>query len=171
VQIWVALPQADAEIDPEFHHHDREQLPHIRQPGVEAVLIAGNAYGERSPVKVFAPMFLLEVTLAAGTELAMPQEHAERGILVVDGEVRWGDLDVAATQMAVQTGPASPALHATRGSRLILFGGAPLDGERRLWWNFVASTRERIEQAKVDWREGRFPAVPGDDREFIPLPE
>ncbi|HEY0198932.1 MAG TPA: pirin family protein [Rhodanobacter sp.] len=170
VQIWVALPQADAEVAPEFHHHDRDQLPRIRQPGVEAVLIAGDAYGERSPVKVFAPMFLLEVQLKEGAGLPLPNEHVERGILVVDGAVGWGDLDVAAGQMAVQAGLSSPALRAKEDSRLILFGGAPLDGERHLWWNFVASSRERIEQAKADWKAQRFGTVPGDEDEFIPLP-
>jgi redox-sensitive bicupin YhaK (pirin superfamily) len=171
IQVWVALPQADAEVEPEFHHHDRAALPRISGPGMEAVLIAGAAYGERSPVKVFAPMFFLEVQLAAGAELALPAEHAERGVHVVEGAVRWGELEVGAQQMAVQAGPAAPSLRAREPSRLMLFGGAPLDGERHLWWNFVASTRERIEQAKADWREGRFPKVPGDDREFIPLPE
>jgi len=171
IQVWVALPQADAEVDPEFHHHDRAALPKIRRPGMEAVLIAGTAYGERSPVKVFAPMFFLEVQLAAGAELALPAEHAERGVHVVDGAVRWGELEVGAQQMAVQAGSTASPLLAHEASRLMLFGGAPLDGERHLWWNFVASTRERIEQAKADWREGRFAKVPGDDREFIPLPE
>ncbi|HJW06099.1 MAG TPA: pirin family protein [Rhodanobacter sp.] len=171
IQVWVALPQADAEVAPEFHHHDADALPRVRQPGVEAVLIAGTAYGERSPVKVFAPMFFLEVRLAAGAELALPPEHAERGVHVVEGAVRWGELELGAQQMAVQAGPAAPALRAHEASRLMLFGGAPLDGERHLWWNFVASTRERIEQAKADWREGRFPKVAGDEQEFIPLPE
>ncbi|MHB1056728.1 MAG: pirin family protein [Rhodanobacter sp.] len=171
IQVWVALPQADAEAAPEFHHHDRDALPRIRRPGVEAVLIAGNAYGERSPVKVFAPMFFLEVRLDAGAELALPPEHAERGVHVVEGAVSWGGLDIGAQQMAVQAGPAAPSLRAHEASRLMLFGGAPLDGERHLWWNFVASTRERIEQAKADWREGRYPKVPGDEEEFIPLPE
>ena len=171
IQVWVALPQADAEVAPEFHHHDRDALPRIRGRGVEAVLIAGNAYGERSPVKVFAPMFFLEVQLAAGAELALPLEHAERGVHVVEGAVSWGDLAIGASEMAVQAGPSAPSLRAHEASRLMLFGGAPLDGERHLWWNFVASTRERIEQAKAEWREGRFPTVPGDDKEFIPLPE
>jgi redox-sensitive bicupin YhaK (pirin superfamily) len=171
IQVWVALPQSDAEVAPAFHHHDREALPRICRPGVDAVLIAGNAYGERSPVTVFAPMFLLEVTLAAGAELSLPIEHAERGIYVVDGAVDWGLLEVSATQMAIQTGPSAPALRARETSRLMLLGGAPLDGERHLWWNFVASSRERIEQAKRDWEEGRFATVPGDDEEFIPLPE
>jgi redox-sensitive bicupin YhaK (pirin superfamily) len=171
VQIWVALPQVDAEIAPEFHHHDRAVLPKIRQPGVEAVLIAGSAYGEHSPVKVFAPMFLLEVQLAAGAELALPSEHAERGIYVVEGAVGWGELSIAAMQMAVQSGPSAPPLRASVASRLMLFGGAPLDGERHLWWNFVSSSRERIEQAKADWAAQRFDRVPGDEEEFTPLPD
>jgi len=171
IQVWVALPQADAEVAPAFHHHDREALPRIRQPGVEAVLIAGSAYGERSPVKVFAPMFFLEVSLAAGAELALPQEHAERGVHVVEGAVHWDGLDIGANQMAVQAGPSAPPLQAREASRLMLFGGAPLDGERHLWWNFVAASRERIEQAKADWQAQRFGIVPGDEVEFIPLPE
>jgi len=171
IQVWVALPQADAEVAPAFHHHDREALPRIRQPGVEAVLIAGSAYGERSPVKVFAPMFFLEVSLAAGAELALPQEHAERGVHVVEGAVHWDGLDIGANQMAVQAGPSAPPLQAREASRLMLFGGAPLDGERHLWWNFVAASRERIEQAKADWQAQRFGIVSGDEVEFIPLPE
>ena len=170
VQIWVALPQVDEEVAPEFHHHERVALPKIVQPGVDAVLIVGDAYGEHSPVKVFAPMFLLEVQLAAGAELALPQEHVERGIHVVEGEVSWGDLEVGANQRAVQAGPSAPPLRARVASRLMLFGGAPLDGERHLWWNFVSSTRERIEQAKADWQAQRFGKVPGDEIEFIPLP-
>ena len=170
VQIWVALPQADAEVAPEFHHHRREVLPTIRLPGAEAVLIAGDAYGEQAPVKVFAPMFLLEARLAAGAELALPPHHHERGVFVVDGAVSWGELDVAASRMAVQAGPSAPPLRAREASRVMLFGGAPLDGERHLWWNFVASSSERIEQAKADWRAQRMGTVPGDEEEFIPLP-
>ena len=171
VQIWVALPQLDAEMAPEFHHHERATLPKLHWPGVDAVLIAGSAYGEASPVRVFAPMFLLEVSLAAGAELAMPAEHAERGVFVAEGAVEWGGLEVVATRMAVQAGPSAPLLRAREASRLILFGGAPLDGERHLWWNFVASSRDRIEQAKADWRAQALGKVPGDDQEFIPLPD
>ncbi len=170
IQIWVALPQSDAEVDPAFHHHDRTQQPRISRPGVEAILIAGNAYGERSPVKVFAPIFLLEANLTAGTELALPAEHVERGVYVVEGAVSWGELDLTATQIAVQAGSAAPSLVAKKDSRLMLFGGAPLDGERHLWWNFVANNRERIEQAKVEWAAQRYARVPGDEEEFIPLP-
>ncbi|MEO9079167.1 MAG: pirin family protein [Rhodanobacter sp.] len=171
VQIWVALPQADAEIPPEFHHHERDELPQLRWPGVEAVLIAGSAYGEQSPVKVFGPMFLLEVKLAAGADLAWPTEHAERGVFVVEGTVGWGELSIGPAQMAVQAGSSGTSLTATQASRVILFGGAPLDGERHVWWNFVASSRERIEQAKADWTAQIMGKVPGDEDEFISLPD
>ncbi len=170
VQIWVALPQADAEIAPEFHHHERAALPQLRWPGIEVALIAGSAYGEQSPVRVFSPMFLLEAKLAAGAELAWPAEHTERGIFVVEGGVDWSDLHIGGAQMAVQAGVSAAPLKASQDSRLILFGGAPLDGERHLWWNFVASSLERIEQAKADWQAQAFGTVPGDEDEFIPLP-
>ncbi|MGC1546932.1 MAG: pirin family protein [Rhodanobacter sp.] len=171
IQVWVALPQDHAEIAPEFHHHESTELPRIRQPGVELVLITGTAYGQASPVKVFAPMFFIEAQLEAGAELALPVEHVERGIHVIEGNVEWDGLNVAAGQVAVQAGPSSPSLRAQAASRLMLFGGAPLDGERHVWWNFVASTRERIEQAKSDWIAQRMGKVVGDEDEFIPLPE
>lgn len=171
IQVWVALPQADAEVDPEFHHHDASQLPRIERDGAALVLIAGTAYGQQSPVKVFAPMFFVQAHLKAGTELEWPSEHVERGLHVIDGQVQWGDLTVASQRVAVQAGDKAAPLRATQDSRVMLFGGAPLDGERHLWWNFVASSRERIEEAKQAWAEQRFPRIPGDDQEFIPLPD
>jgi len=171
VQVWVALPQADQEVVPEFHHHDARSLPTIGLPGAQLVLIAGHAYGEASPVKVFAPMFLVEAKLDAGATLDLPHEHVERGVHVVDGAVDWGDVALAAGGMAVQSGAPAPPLRAREASRVMLFGGAPLDGERHLWWNFVSSSRERIEQARDDWRAQRFGTVPGDEAEFIPLPD
>ncbi|MBP1474110.1 pirin family protein [Frateuria sp. MAH-13] len=171
IQLWVALPREDAEVAPEFHHHGADELPRIRRDGADLLLIAGTAYGERSPVKVFAPMFLIEANLAEGATLDWPGEHAERGVYVVEGEVRWGEVAVGADRMAVQGGSAAAPLHVRAPSRVMLFGGAPLDGERHLWWNFVASSRERIERAKSDWAAGHFGVVPGDDKEFIPLPE
>jgi redox-sensitive bicupin YhaK (pirin superfamily) len=170
IQVWVALPRADEEVAPEFHHHDAESLPRIRENGAEMVLIAGTAYGQASPVKVFAPMFFIEARLEAGTELALPSEHTERGVHVVDGEVSWGDVTIGVAQMAVQSGDSVPVLRANAASRVMLFGGAPLDGERHLWWNFVSSSRERIEQAKADWAAQHFDKVVGDEQEFIPLP-
>ncbi|MBD8899742.1 pirin family protein [Rhodanobacter sp. DHG33] len=169
IQVWVALPREHAEVAPEFHHHEADALPRIRQSGVELVLIAGTGWDAASPVKVYAPMFFAEARLDAGAELALPSEHVEHGVHVIDGELAWGGLTVSAGRMAAQSGDA-PALKATHASRVMLFGGAPLDGERHLWWNFVAADNARIEQAKADWREKRFPKVPGDELEFIPLP-
>lgn len=171
IQLWVALPREDAEVSPEFHHHGADELPRLRREGTELLLVAGHAYGERSPVKVFAPMFLIEANLADGATLEWPPEHTERGVYVIEGEVDWDGVAVAADRMAVQGASAAPPLRSRGTSRVILFGGAPLDGERHLWWNFVASSRERIEQAKADWSAGRFGVVPGDEEEFIPLPE
>lgn len=170
IQVWVALPREHEEAAPEFHHHDAESLPRICMSGAELVLIAGTAYDKVSPVKVFAPMFFIEARLEAGAELALPDEHTERGVHVIDGEVSWGDLSVSSAQVAVQAGASAPPVRAKTASRLMLFGGAPLDGERHLWWNFVSSSRERIEQAKADWAAQRFDKVAGDEEEFIPLP-
>ncbi|HTV84155.1 MAG TPA: pirin family protein [Dyella sp.] len=170
IQVWVALPRADEEVAPEFHHHEAGSLPHIDMPGAQLVLIAGTAYGQVSPVKVFAPMFFIEARMQAGAQLALPQEHAERGVHVVEGEVSWGGVTLAPGEMAVQAADTAPPVQAKTVSRLMLFGGAPLDGDRHLWWNFVSSSRERIEQAKADWTAGRFGKVPGDEVEFIPLP-
>nr|WP_205746062.1 MULTISPECIES: pirin family protein [Dyella] len=170
VQVWVALPQHDEEVAPEFHHHEAHELPRIEQPGVSMVLIAGTAYGQASPVKVFAPMFFLEANLEAGAELSWPPEHTERGVCVIDGEVSWDGQLVPPNQAAAQAGPDAAPIKATRASRVMLFGGAPLDGERHLWWNFVSSSQERIEQAKREWQEQAYGKVAGDDVEFIPLP-
>lgn len=170
VQVWVALPQPDEEVVPEFHHHEAGELPRIARNGASLTLIAGTAYGEASPVKVFAPMFFIEARLEAGATLDWPAEHAERGVHVIEGELQWDELTVPAGLMAVQAGASAAPLRAREASRVMLFGGAPLDGERHLWWNFVSTRRERIERAKADWQEGRFNRVPGDDEEFIPLP-
>ena len=171
IQLWVALPREDADVSPEFHHHGADELPRLQREGAELLLVAGHAYGERSPVKVFAPMFLIEANLADGATLEWPPEHTEHGVYVIAGEVDWDGVAVAADRMAVQAASAAAPLRSRGASRVILFGGAPLDGERHLWWNFVASSRERIEQAKADWTAGRFGVVPGDEEEFIPLPE
>jgi redox-sensitive bicupin YhaK (pirin superfamily) len=170
IQVWVALPRDHAEIAPEFHHHEANELPRVTRPGVDLVLITGTGWGEASPVKVYAPMYFAEARFEAGAELALPTEHAEHGVHVIEGELVWGGLRLEADRMAVQAGGSVPPLRAAGAGRAILFGGAPLDGERHLWWNFVAADNARIEQAKADWREGRFPTVPGDEREFIPLP-
>ncbi|WP_413625987.1 pirin family protein [Luteibacter sp. Lutesp34] len=170
IQVWVALPKSHEKIDPEFHHHPAAELPRVERGGARMVVIAGEAFGATSPVRVFAPMFFVEARLEAGARLAMPEEHAEWGAYVVEGAARFGDLAMAKRDMAVAHGGPPPVLEATEPCLVMLFGGAPLDGERHLWWNFVASSPDLIEKAKADWAAGKFPLVPGDEYERIPLP-
>jgi redox-sensitive bicupin YhaK (pirin superfamily) len=171
MQSWVALPLEHEATEPSFIHHAEAALPVIERDGVRLRLIAGRAYGESAPVAVFSDLFYLHAELAAGAALELPEEHAERAFYVVSGALRVGGADYApATMGVVKPGPAR--LTATAASRVMLLGGAPLQGEgkRHIWWNFVASSPARIEEAKADWKAGRFPAVPGDD-EVMPLPE
>ncbi len=133
-------------------------------------LIAGSAYGATAPTAVFAPMFYLAADCEAGAVLELPDEHVERAVYVVDGEVEADGDRHGAGQMIVFEPAPRLSLRAKTPARLMLLGGAPLDGPRHIWWNFVSSSAERIERAKIDWREERFAAVPGDD-ERIPLPE
>jgi redox-sensitive bicupin YhaK (pirin superfamily) len=171
IQSWVALPKLHEEIEPSFHHHDRGALPMIERNGVKMRVIAGTAYGASSPALVHSPMFYVEAIFEAATELALPDEYSERAAYVVEGAVQSRAGRVEAGSMLV-FGEGSPAVVATESRcHLMLLGGAPLDGERHVWWNFASSSKDRIERAKQDWKEGRFPKVPGDDQEFIPLPE
>ncbi len=169
IQSWVALPDADAETQPSFNHHPAATLPLIERDGVSLRLIAGRAYGTEAPVETLSEMFYLDVRLDEGARLALPEDHPERAIYVVEGWVRLDQVAVEAGTMAV-CGDGDPgAIEAIGPARLMLLGGDSL-GERRVWWNFVAADAERIERAKADWRAGRFPPVPGET-EFIPLPE
>ncbi len=171
IQTWVALPQADAETEPAFAHYGVDQFPELQGPGVRMRLMAGEAWGAVSPVRVFAPTLFAEIRMQAGAGLDLPQAHAEQGVYVVEGEVMMGEERLVRSEMGVHRGAAPPRLRAEGDCLLILVGGAPLDGPRTVWWNFVAHDRERIEQAKRDWKQGRFGTVPGDEEEFIPLPE
>ena len=126
---------------------------------------------ETSPVNTFSPLFYADVVLPAGRELPLPHEREERAAYVIDGTIACGSERAERGRMIVFAPGAHMALHAITDARIALLGGAPLDGERHIWWNFVSSSKDRIEQAKEDWKEGRFPKVPGDEAEFIPLPE
>ncbi len=170
IQSWIALPQADEEAEPAFYHHPADSLPVMERDGIKMRLIMGTAYGETSPVQTYSPMFYLEVDMAAGSELALPDEYAERAAYIVSGNVACGGTAYPPGRMVVfkPDGPAS--IKSEKAAKVLLLGGAPIDGERHIWWNFVSSRKERIEQAKRDWKEGRFPEVPGET-EFIPLPE
>jgi redox-sensitive bicupin YhaK (pirin superfamily) len=170
IQTWIALPREYEETAPAFEHHPGPSLPAIRRAGLEMRLIAGAAYGERAPTAVFSPMFYLAATLGGRATLDLPDAYAERAIYVAEGEVEVEGERHAAGRMVVYAADTRASLHAVMPSRVMLLGGAPLDGPRHVWWNFVSSSLERIELAKLDWREERFASVPGDD-ERIPLPE
>lgn len=170
LQSWVALPTALEETEPTFEHLAGKCLPELARPGALLRVIAGTAFGVTSPVKTMSPMFCVEARLDAGAELALPEEYAERAAYVVEGVVECGGQAVQTATMAVADGGGPAVLRALRDSRVMLLGGAPV-GKRYIWWNFVSSSEERIERAKQEWRAGAFPRVPGDDVEFIPLPE
>ncbi len=171
IQSWIALPKNFEESKPAFHHHGKRDLPMIDREGVSMRLIAGSAWGETSPVETFSEMFYLAAEVAEDTRIAIPKEHVERAVYVVSGEIGIGGERHGEGRMVVfEPGGGDAEFDAVTGTRLMLLGGDPLDGKRYIWWNFVSSSEQRIEQAKADWKGGKFRAVPGD-KEFIPLPE
>jgi redox-sensitive bicupin YhaK (pirin superfamily) len=169
VQAWVALPENVEEHDPSFHHHTSDTLPTFEEHGNRLRLIAGEAWGARSPVEVASPLFYAHAEMREGGLLRLPTRHDERAILVVDGAVKVDGHEVRAGALAVVPPTAPGDITATVPSRLMLLGGSPL-GPRHIWWNFVSSSKDRIEQAKDDWRSGRFPQVPNEN-DIVPLPE
>ena len=171
LQLWVALPLAHEETAPEFHHHPAATLPSVDLDGAGIRVPAGHAYGQISPVATLSPLFYADVALPAGGELPLPREHAERAAYVVNGAVCCGQERAERGRMLVFAQGAEVVLRAATDARLALIGGAPIEGERHIWWNFVSSSKARIEQAKRYWKDDRFPKVPGDEAELIPLPE
>ncbi len=171
LQCWVALPTELEEIKPRFEHHATAVLPVVRRPGATLRVIAGSAYGASAPTGVLSPTLYVAAELAAGATVPVDGEHEERAVYVIEGTVDCDGERLVPGALAVLRAGANPSLSAVgTASRLVLIGGAPLAGARHIEWNFVASTQQRIERAKADWRERRFPSVPGDDVEFIPLP-
>lgn len=170
IQTWVALPEKDEETDPAFNNYTVDELPVFTDKGVWMRLIAGNAYGLRNDVKTYSPLFYLHVALEPGTPFALPQEHAERGLYIVKGSIEISGHVYTSGQMLVFTKEMDPLIVAKEHTSLMILGGEPL-GERYIWWNFVSSRKERIEQAKEDWKQGRIILPPNDNHEFIPLPE
>ena len=176
IQTWVGLPSADEEAQPHFQHFGAEALPRKHDKDVEIRVMVGSAFGLTAPVKTFSPIFYADLTFEPGGSFLYAPEHEERAFFVIEGEIQTG-YDI---QGVVSYGPGSLvvlnpgqeiALYTDYPARLILFGGAPLDGPRHIWWNFVSSSKERIERAKQEWKDGVFGLIPGDDKEFIPLPE
>lgn len=170
-QLWVALPTTHEEMAPEFHHYPASTLPEVHVGGVTVRVLAGQAYGVTSPVRVFSSLFLAEAKLAAGASLILPEEHDERGVYVLSGAVSHAAQGIEERSLAFFNRGGAPTVTASVLSRVLVLGGARLEGERYIDWNFVSSSRQRIEQAKGDWKAGRFPKVPGDEFEFIPLPQ
>lgn len=170
IQSWVGLPTDREEIEPGFHHSPREALPECEIDGISLRIVAGEAYGLTSPVPVYSPIFYLDARFAEGSSIALPDEHEERAVFVVDGELEAGGGKAASGEMIVFEPGEDTTVAAAGAVQAMLLGGAPL-GHRHMYWNFVSSSKERIEQAKADWREGRFGTIPGDDKEFIPLPD
>jgi redox-sensitive bicupin YhaK (pirin superfamily) len=171
LQSWVALPRAAEEVEPSFQHRGSSELPEIDRNGVRMRLIAGSAYGETSPVMTLSPLFYLDVRVPRGGAFTLPPDYTDRGVYPLDGDVSANGVVCKARSLAVLNAGDDVEIAASDAVRLMILGGEPLDGERFIWWNLVSSSMERIETAKRDWAEGRFPKVPGDDKEFIPLPQ
>lgn len=170
IQTWVALPEKDEEASPEFTNYKPEQLPIFTDKGVWMRLIAGDAYGLKNDVRTKSPLFYLHVSLQEGAIFGLPKEHSERGFYIVKGSIEISGNIYQAGQMLVFTKAADPTIRARENTTLMLLGGEPL-GERFIWWNFVSSRKERIEQAKEDWKNGRIILPPNDNKEFIRLPD
>lgn len=176
VQTWVALPEANEDDPPGFIHHARRELPEIEDGGVSLRLILGRAFGETAPAKVFSDTFYADVALAPGAQIPLPDDHEERGLFVVEGAIAVAGQTFDAGRMLVfRPGDRITVVGGERGARVLMLGGASL-GPRFIWWNFVASSRERIEAAKADWRKadwgrGRFDLPADDHDEFTPAPE
>jgi redox-sensitive bicupin YhaK (pirin superfamily) len=169
IQTWVALPDEHEETDPWFRHHPATDLPRWEEEGVSFTLIAGEAYDRKSPVETFSPMIYLDIQLTPGAQFILPGNYAEQAIYSVTPGIQVDGVPLEQHRLAVLTSGASVTIASDRTARCVIVGGTPV-GERHKWWNFVSSRPERIEQAKQDWREGRFEKVP-DETEFIPLPE
>jgi redox-sensitive bicupin YhaK (pirin superfamily) len=170
IQSWVALPKAHEEASPAFFHHPVATLPKLEGEGTTVRIIAGTAFGQRAPVATFSETLYCDVVLKAGAKIEVPIEHEERAIQPVQGRIRVAGEIVEPGSMLVLQAKAPVVVEALDDARLMLLGGEPLDGPRHMWWNFVSSSEQRIEQAKADWKAGRFGPVPSET-EFIPLPE
>lgn len=169
LQLWLALPEADEETPPEFLHYPSSDIPALTLNEVPVRVMLGSAYGVTSPVRTFAETLYVEATLQAGQRLSIPDVD-ERAVYVAGGEVEINGELVPEFALATLDTASGLEIIAKQPSRIAIIGGENI-GHRYVWWNFVSSRKQRIEQAKQDWAEGRFPLVPGDDAEFIPLPE
>ena len=170
IQAWIALPQADEEVEPSFLHYDADALPSKQLDGATVRVIAGSSFGLRSPVTTHSPLFYVHVELAPGSHVELGDDYAERAAYVAHGRVQVDAQTFEAGQMIVFASGAEASVAALEPSTVMLLGGEPI-GPRHLWWNFVSSSSERINRARADWKAGRFKLPVDDDAEFIPLPD
>ncbi len=171
LQMWVALPEAKEEMAPAFVHHEVDEFPLIMDDGKVVRVVIGSLYGERSPVPTAHETMFANIALRAGATLPLDADHEERALYVIDGAIDIAGDRFEPGRLLVFKPGDRVTLKALRDVHLVICGGAPMDGPRHIWWNFVSSRKERIEQAKAEWAAGHFGKVPGDDIEFIPLPE
>jgi redox-sensitive bicupin YhaK (pirin superfamily) len=170
IQLWVALPKNREEIEPSFAHTGSDALPVLEDRGIHLRVVLGSLYGARSPVAVLSEMFYGAVSLEPSARFPLPAEHEERAAYVAEGSVSVAGEKFEAGALLVFAPRETAVIEARAPTRLLVLGGEPADGPRHVFWNFVSSSRDRIEAAKADWRAGRFAAVPGET-EFIPLPD
>jgi redox-sensitive bicupin YhaK (pirin superfamily) len=171
IQSWMALPKSHEESAPGFAHHAMNELPRLEGEGKRLRLIIGSLYGETSPAVFPHDCFYAEAVMAPGAVLPLDPDYDERAVYLASGRVDIAGQSFDAGQLLVFKPGDRISVLAETNARLMLLGGEPMDGPRHIWWNFVSSSQERIESAKEDWRQGRFAIVPGDETEFIPLPE
>ncbi len=171
LQCWVALPAAKEEIEAAFAHHGVDEFPLIRDNGNSVRVMVGSTYGQSSPVKTTSETIFADATLKAGKTLPLDPDHEERAIYIVDGELDIAGDKFGSGRLLVFKAGDKITIRAVSDSHFVIVGGEPMDGPRHIWWNFVSSRKDRIDQAKAEWKNGKFDIVPGDAEEFIPLPE
>jgi redox-sensitive bicupin YhaK (pirin superfamily) len=171
LQMWVALPAAKEEMEAGFAHHATAEFPVIKENGKNVRVVVGSLYGASSPVPTVHETIFGDVHLKAGTSLPLDSGHEERAIYIIEGAVDIAGDKFEPGRLLVFRPGDSVTITAVNDAHFVILGGAPMDGPRHIWWNFVSSRKERIEQAKADWKAGHFDRVPGDEIEFIPLPD
>ncbi|MEX3014033.1 pirin family protein [Gymnodinialimonas hymeniacidonis] len=171
LQTWMALPEDQEESDPAFIHHSKNDLPIFDGDGIKARIIAGTAFGETSALKTASETLYGDVELQAGSQIPIDPSYEERALYTISGEIEIAGDTFEKGQLLVLRPSDAITVKANTTARFMLFGGAPMDGPRYIWWNFVSSRAERIEAAKEEWAKGQFDTVPGDEEDFIPLPE
>ncbi|MGA9523280.1 MAG: pirin family protein [Myxococcaceae bacterium] len=170
IQMWVALPKKDEDSEPAFAHYDAGQLPTLEGEGKRVRVIAGGLWGKRSPVRTSSDMFYADAMLENDARLSLPAEYPERALYIAEGAVEVAGTNFRAGELLVFRPGHEPVIRASLPTRMVLLGGEPMDGPRHIYWNFVSSSKERIEQAKADWRDQRFAPVP-EETGFTPLPD